>query len=95
MPQPLDFVSHQSIPCLLEDNEALRLQLLEDINNADINDRKQSRLFYGTQSAGNLFKRNESSFKALELGLKEAISKYYDLYKNEDCEFIKSISKAN
>ena len=55
-PQPLDFVSHQSIPCLLENNEALRLQLLEDINNADINDRKQSRLFYVTQSAGNFFK---------------------------------------
>ena len=27
------------------------------------------------------------------MGLKEAISKYYDLYKNEDCEFIKSFPK--
>ena len=92
-PQPLNFVSHQPIPCLLEDNEALRYQLLEDINNADINDRKQSRLYYGTQSAGNLFKRKESSFKALELGLKDAIKKYYELYKNEDCEFIKLFPK--
>lgn len=92
-PQPLDFVAHQSIPCLLDENEALRYQLLEDINSADINDRKQSRLFYGTQSAGNLFKRNESSFKKLESGLKEAIKEYYLNYKNEDCEFIKSFPK--
>ena len=40
-------------------------------------------------------KEMRALLKALEFGLKEAISKYYDLYKNEDCEFIKSISKAN
>jgi len=92
-PQPLNFVSHQSIPCLLDDNQSLRHQLLKDINNADINDRKQSRLFYGTQSAGNLFKRTEDSFKTLELGLKEAIKEYYKLYKDEGCEFIRLFPK--
>lgn len=92
-PQPLNFVAHQSVPCLLKDNEALRLQLLKDIDNADINDRKQSRLFYGSQSAGNLFKRTEQSFKALEYGLRDAIKEYYEKYKNEDCEFINLFPK--
>ena len=48
---------------------------------------------YLTISSGNLFKREEVSFKKLAEALKKIIKKYLLRYKNEDNEFIKSFPK--
>lgn len=85
-----DFVYQKSIPALAASNSALLAELLHDINNTDIAERKQGRLHYGTQSAGNLFKRPEASFQALAALIKQAFLDYKHTYANADCELIQS-----
>lgn len=92
-PSPLDFVCHEQIPELVKNNQQLIKDLVNDIDNADIGQRKQSRLTAGIQSSGNLFKREEISFNKLAEALKKIIKKYFLKYKNEDNEFIKSFPK--
>ena len=62
-PDPLSFVMHAQVPELVDNNKELLNSLLNDIEQAEISDRKQSRLFNGIQSSGNLFQRSESSFR--------------------------------
>ena len=85
-----DFVYQKAIPELAEANSALLKALLHDINNAAIAERVQGMLVNGKQSAGNLFKRPEASFRALA----ELIKREFVLYKNQfseaDCELILS-----
>ncbi|MDO8962517.1 MAG: 2OG-Fe(II) oxygenase family protein, partial [Methylophilus sp.] len=83
----LDFVYHRAIPELAE-NSALLQRLLHDIHHADIAERKQARLTNGKQSAGNLFKRPEASFKALSELIKRAFVDYRNYYGNKDCALI-------
>ena len=92
-PNPLELVAHEKVEELLAEDEKLKNQLLYDIKTSEIAERKQSRLFSGTQSSGNLFKRSEASFRALEIALKKVIKKYYDKHKGKHCEFIKSFPK--
>ena len=92
-PSPLDFVCHEQIQELVKNNQQLVKDLINDIDNADIGQRKQSRLTAGVQSSGNLFKREEVSFKKLAEALKKIIKKYFLRYKNEENEFIKSFPK--
>jgi len=89
-PSPLDYVCHQKIPELMENNRALVESLLNDINSADIGQRKQSRLTAGIQSSGNLFKRPEKSFQKLKEALIKVIDAYYKNIKERDCEFVRS-----
>jgi len=93
-PTPLNFVCHEEVPELLADNGRLIDELLNDIGSVDISQRKQSRLFFGSQSAGNLFKRSERSFKVLKDALKKVIQRYYLRHKNDSCEFIRSFPKS-
>jgi len=93
-PDPLSLVFHEKLPELLLDDEKLKNELINDINTAEIGERKQSRLFFGSQSSGNLFKRSEDSFKALEGVLKKVINKYYLKYKKENCEFMRLFPKS-
>lgn len=88
-PNPLDHVYHAEIPELLKEDSRLVKELLKDIQEADIAERQQSRLYFGSQSAGNLFKRPEQSFQQLAKALREAIKKYFQIYKNESSTFIK------
>ena len=88
-PNPLDHIYHAEIPELLKDNSRLIKELLKDIQQADISERQQSRLYFGSQSAGNLFKRPEQSFQKLASSLKEVIKKYFEIYKDEQSTFIK------
>lgn len=85
-----DYVYQRSIPELSQPDSPLLQDLLRDINHAEIAERKQGMLHYGTQSAGNLFKRPEASF----LQLAELIKREFLLYKQKfagaDCELIKS-----
>jgi uncharacterized protein (TIGR02466 family) len=92
-PDPLNFVMHTQVPELVDNNRALIKSLLNDIEQAEISDRKQSRLFNGTQSSGNLFQRSENSFRALSEGLKKLIQLYFKSNQEKPCAFIKMFPK--
>src|SRR5690606_20144047 len=87
---PLDLVYHGNIPALSEQDSPLLAELLNDINSAEISQRKQSRLHHGIQSSGNLFKRPEASFRKLASLVADTIRAYKQQYANEDCMFIKA-----
>jgi uncharacterized protein (TIGR02466 family) len=83
----LDFVYQNS---LLDKNSTLLKDLLNDIHSAHIAERKQGRLTNGQQSAGNLFKRPETSFRELAKLIKQEFLAYKNKFANADCELIKS-----
>lgn len=85
----LDFVYRNAMPALSAGNQLLK-DLLHDINTAHIVERKQGRLTNGQQSAGNLFKRDEASFKALAELIKQEFLAYKAKFANDDCELIRS-----
>ena len=95
-PSPLNFVCHEQIPELLENNQHLIKELIEDIKTASVLKRKYQYLFKGSsgeQSGGHLFRRPEKSFKKLSDALIKTINRYYLRYQNEDNEFIRSFPK--
>ena len=95
-PSPLNFVCHEQIPELMENDQLLINELINDINTADILKRQYQFLFDGSsgeQSAGHLFRRPEKSFKKLSDAIINAIHKYFSRYQNEDNEFIRSFPK--
>lgn len=92
-PNPLDFICHEKVPELTDKNSKLLYDLINDINTCKIGERKQKRLSYGVQSAGNLFKRPEKSFKSLEIALSKLIKSYFLKFKGVPCEFINSFPK--
>ncbi len=83
----LDFVYQNK---LLAPDSTLLKDLLNDINTADIAERKQGRLTNGQQSAGNLFKRPEVSFRALAELIKQEFLRYKNKFAEADCELILS-----
>ena len=85
-----DFVYQQPIAELATPNSTLLKALLHDINNADIAERVQGMLTNGKQSAGNLFKRPEASFRTLAELIKQAFLNYKNTFKDADCELILS-----
>lgn len=85
-----DYVYQESIPELSSPNSTLLEALLHDIDNTEIAERKQGMLHFGTQSAGNLFKRPEASFRALSELIKREFVNYKNRYLGADCELIKS-----
>lgn len=62
---PMDFVQHTHIAELSDSGNPLLQELLHDIKSLQIAERKQGRLYYGIQSAGNLLQRSEPSFRKL------------------------------
>ncbi len=92
-PSPFDFVYHSSIKQLLGDNAPLRDAVLEDIRSAPIDERQQGRLHNGVQSSGNLFYREEDSFRQLGQLVKEKFREYYEHYRDSDCELIRAFPK--
>ena len=93
---PLDFAAHMNIKELAEPNSNLLKELLKDIEKEEISKRTQSRLHHGTQSSGNLFKRQEGSFRALSKLIANAIQDYYKKNKAKDnnCIFVKQFPKT-
>jgi uncharacterized protein (TIGR02466 family) len=87
---PMDFVYHGNIEPLAVPDSQLLQDLLRDITHTAIAERKQGRLYYGIQSAGNLLKRPEASFQALAALIREKIDEYRQRYAGEDCELIRS-----
>lgn len=89
-----DFVYQNSIPELAAANSPLLADLLSDVSNASIQERKQGMLHFGTQSAGNLFKRPEASFRKLAELVKQEFINYKNRYAGADCELIQSFPKT-
>lgn len=85
-----DFVYQNSISELAEPNSPLLKQLLHDIEHTDIAERVQGMLYNGKQSAGNLFKRPEASFRRLGELVKQEFLNYKNRFAGADCELIKS-----
>jgi uncharacterized protein (TIGR02466 family) len=90
---PMDFVYHGNIEPLAEPDSPLLKDLLRDISHTAIAERKQGRLYYGIQSAGNLLKRPEPSFQQLAALIREKIEEYRDKFANENCELIRSFPR--
>ena len=86
----LDFVYNAAIPELTDADSPLLQALLNDIHHAEIAERVQGMLHNGKQSAGNLFKRPEQSFKALAELVKKEFIHYKNKYASADCELIQS-----
>ena len=89
-----DHVYQKSIPELAEPNSPLLNQLLYDIEHADIAERVQGMLNYGKQSAGNLFKRPEASFRKLGDLVKQEFRNYKEHFATSDFELIKSFPET-
>ncbi len=81
----LDFVYQNKI---LKAGSTLLKDLLNDIDSADIAERKQGRLTNGQQSAGNLFRRPEASFRALADLIKQEFLNYKNKFASANCELI-------
>ena len=86
----LDFVYQKPIAELASPNSQLLKQLLHDIENTNIAERVQGMLHNGKQSAGNLFKRPEPSFRTLAELIKKEFLNYKNKFADTDCELILS-----
>jgi len=73
---PMDFVQHTRIDELAVPDSPLLNQLLHDIAHLAIAERKQGRLYYGKQSAGNLLQRAEPSFQKLAALIRAKVKAY-------------------
>ncbi len=88
-----DFVYQKSIPALAAPDSPLLKSLLSDIENTAIEVRAQGMIVNGKQSAGNLFKRPEDSFRALAELVKQEFIHYKNHFAGADCELIQSFPK--
>lgn len=86
-PNGFEFVYHRSIPELAPGSPLLA-ELLDNIAQTDIAERKQARLTNGKQSAGNLFKRPEPAFRTLGDLVKREFSHYQQQFQKADCALI-------
>ena len=91
---PMDFIYHGRIEPLVEADGQLLKNLLRDITHTEIAERKQGRLYYGIQSAGNLLKRSEASFQTLAGLIREKFEEYRRHYSGQDCELVKAFPAA-
>lgn len=87
---PMDFVHHSRIDALAAPGSPLLADLLRDITHTEIAERKQGRLYYGIQSAGNLLKRPEPSFQALAAAVREKIAEYRARFADAGCELVRA-----
>ncbi len=87
---PMDYVLHTRIDALAEPDSLFLRDLLHDIQHLAIAERKQGRLYYGMQSAGNLLKRTEPSIRRLADLLKEQISAYQQRFVPSPYELIQA-----
>ncbi|PKO42917.1 MAG: hypothetical protein CVU29_11350 [Betaproteobacteria bacterium HGW-Betaproteobacteria-22] len=85
-----DFVYQNSIKELAEPNSQFLKDLLNDIENTAIEVRAQGMIVNGKQSAGNLFKRPEASFRKLGELVRQEFINYKNKFAGADCELIKS-----
>jgi tetratricopeptide (TPR) repeat protein len=89
-PQPFEHVYQASLPELAAEDAPLRQALLEDIDAAGMEERTQGRLHHGVQSSGNLFQRQEASFRQLAELVRGHFRIYRERYGSSDCELIRA-----
>lgn len=92
-PQPMALIYHSRIDELANPNSPLLAELLRDISHTAITERKQGRLYYGIQSAGNLLKRPEPSFQKLAKLIRLKIREYRAHYAAHDCGLIRDFPR--
>ncbi|MGR8931781.1 MAG: tetratricopeptide repeat protein [Gammaproteobacteria bacterium] len=91
--QPMDFVQHTHIDELSDSAHPLLNQLLHDIKSLQIAERKQGRLYYGIQSAGNLLQRAEPSFQKLAELIRAKVSAYQKHFAGSDDALVRFFPK--
>lgn len=74
--RPMEYVQHTRIAELTDGGSPLLGQLLDDVRHLAIAERKQGRLYYGIQSAGNLLQRPEPSFQQLAALIRDKVRAY-------------------
>jgi len=88
--EPMDYVLHTRIDELAAPDSPLLHELLQDIQHLAIAERKQGRLYYGMQSAGNLLLRSEPSFQKLAALIRQKIAEYRQHFAGSREEIIKA-----
>ncbi|MGR9037380.1 MAG: putative 2OG-Fe(II) oxygenase, partial [Gammaproteobacteria bacterium] len=86
--EPMDYVLHTHIGELTAQDNPLLRDLLHDIEHLAISERKQGRLYYGIQSAGNLLNRSERSFQTLAALIRKKIVEYRQRFSDSRCELM-------
>lgn len=90
---PMNFVQHTSIEELAAPNSPLLQELLHDIKHLAIAERKQGRLYYGIQSAGNLLQRAEPSFQNLATLIRAKVKAYQKQFAGHNDALIRLFPK--
>ncbi|HSV70571.1 MAG TPA: tetratricopeptide repeat protein [Methylibium sp.] len=90
---PIAYVHHGRLAALAPGG-ALVAELLRDVEHADLAERKQGRLHHGIQSAGNLFRRPEASFRALAAAIEAEIARYRATLAGRDAEYARAFPAA-
>lgn len=91
--EPMDYVLHTRIDELTVPGSPLLQLLLQDIRHLAIAERKQGRLYYGMQSAGNLLLRSEPSFRKLAELIRLKITEYRQHFAGSREEIIKAFPR--
>jgi uncharacterized protein (TIGR02466 family) len=86
---PIAYVHHGRL-AEIAPGSALVAELLRDVEQADLAERKQGRLHHGIQSAGNLFRRPEASFRALAAAIEAEIARYRAGLDGRDAEYARA-----
>jgi len=92
-PSPMDYVLHTQIAELAGPDSPLLRELLDDIKTIAIAERKQGRLYYGIQSAGNLLQRSEPSLQKLAALIRAKVKAYRQHFAGSDDEIIRLFPK--
>jgi len=90
---PMAYVQHTRIDELAVPDSPLLRELLDDIKNLAIAERKQGRLYYGVQSAGNLLQRSEPSFQRLAALIRAKAKAYQRHFADADDDIIRLFPK--
>ncbi|MDD4913654.1 MAG: tetratricopeptide repeat protein [Methylococcales bacterium] len=91
--KPMDFVQITQIQELSTPNSPFLSQLLDDVKNLSIAERKQGRLYNGIQSAGNLLQRSEPSFQKLATLIRKKVVAYQTHFSGRDEALIRLFPK--
>ncbi len=86
--EPMNYVVHTRIDELAEPDSPLLKELLYDIQHLAIAERKQGRLYYGMQSAGNLLQRSERSYQKLAALIRRKVLDYQQRFAGSRYEII-------
>ena len=81
-PDPFSYIKKIPLESLKVKDSSLRRDLILDLSKTEIAERKQGRLVNGIQSAGNLLKRSENSFRMLAGLIIVEIDNYLSSFKN-------------